>query len=360
LHRSPGHPEGEKQHRVVSRAQLALRTALDFWQKLNNDWFFYLAAILAYSLLMSFIPLLAVLLSVCNGILGILAPQVQQQLLNGLGKQLLPANMSSELLQPAVQAASQEAGWVGIVALLVSAWIGSRLFVAIESCFGIIFRVSNRAMVRQNLMALLMLLVFALLLPLLLAVPLGMTIISSTIASQVLVNAASIRLWLTITWMVAGFVVASAFFLVVYLVVPNRPLHLRDAWRGALIAGALLQLYNLAFPFYATHFLPFGSYGAALGLTLLILLFFYYFGTILLLGAEINAFRAGLRATATDLPGLLARVPVRNQGAGADGPTAGQSQEDVQANGLGLDHAMTSQEMDEGQERERGTGGDAR
>ena len=131
-----------------------------------------------------------------------------------------------------------------------------------------IFRVPKRAVIRKNLMALGMLLVFALLLPLLLAVPLGLSILSSKIANQVLGDAASIRLWLTVTGMVASFLVASAFFLVIYLVVPNYPVHVRDAGPGALIAGALLQLYNLAFPFYTAHFLPFENYGAALGLTL--------------------------------------------------------------------------------------------
>lgn len=312
MHRPLASPEEKKQQSLRSIAQTASRTARDFWRKLNHDWFFYLAAILAYTLLMSIIPLLAVLLSLLTSVLGALAPSAQQQLLSGVGKLILPPNISSKLLQPAVQTASQGSGWIGIIALLVSAWTGSRLFVAIEHCFSVIFRVPKRAVVRKNLMALLMLLVFALLLPLLLAVPLGMTILSSTIANQVLGDAASIRLWLTITGVIASFVVASVFFLVIYLVVPNRPRHIRDAWRGALIAGALLQLYNLAFPFYTAHFLPFETYSAAVGLTLLILLFFYYFGLILLLGAEINAFWAGQRAPATDQAAPLDSVPVRN------------------------------------------------
>ncbi len=291
LHRSPDHPEGKKQHSINYTFQLASKTALDFWHKLNNDEVFYLAAILAYNLLMSIIPLMAVLLSVLTSVLGNLAPQVQQQFLNGLGQLILPPMISSKLLQPALQTANQGSGWIGIIALLVSAWIASRLFVAIEHCFSRIFQVPKRAAIRKNLMALLMLLVFALLLPLLLAVPLGMSILSSSIANQVVVDVASLRLWLTITGIVASFVVASAFFLVIYLVIPNRPVHMRDAWPGALIAGTLLQLYNLAFPFYTTHFLPYANYGAAMGFTLLILLFFYYFGVILLLGAEINAFR---------------------------------------------------------------------
>ena len=351
LHKRQSHSEGKKKQSPKSSARHAIRTALDFWHKLNRDWLFYLAAILAYTLLMSIIPLLAVLLSILNGVLGALAPHVQQQLLNGVGKLILPPIISSELLKPAMQTASQSSDWVGIIALLVSAWIGSQLFVAIEHCFSVIFCFPKRAFVRQHLMALSMLLVFALLLPLLLAVPLGMTLLSSTIANQVLPSAASIGLWLTLTGVVASFVVASAFFLVIYLVVPNRPMRLREAGPGALIAGALLQLYNLVFPFYTTHFLPFANYGAALGLALLILLFFYYFGLILLLGAEINAFRAGQRAPARGQGSHAGPIPGHNQRGGEASPTVRQPQEDTMAGSTGLDSAVASPPMDEGQEK---------
>jgi uncharacterized BrkB/YihY/UPF0761 family membrane protein len=184
-----------------------------------------------------------------------------------------------------------------------------------------------------------------------------MTIFSSKIAEQVLADVASIRLWLTITGIVASFVVASAFFLVIYLVVPNRPLHVGYAWPGALIAGALLQLYNLAFPFYTTHFHPFDTYGAAMGLTLLILLFFYYFGLILLLGAEINAFWAGKRASATDQADPLDLVSMHTQSRGEAYPIAGHQQEKLQAQSPGLDIAVTAEEIDEDHERKQATKG---
>ena len=136
--------------------------------------------------------------------------------------------------------------------------------------------------------------------------------------------------WLLATG-IAGLLIASTLFLVIYVVMPNRPLRIHDAWRGALIAGALLEIYVIAFPFYATLFLKPDSYGSTAGFAVLVLVFFYYFGVILLLGAEINSFWAGQRQTATDLSGLLYTVQVRRSLEGAAGPTAGQPQEDLQA-----------------------------
>jgi hypothetical protein len=118
-------------------------------------------------------------------------------------------------------------------------------------------------------------------------------------------------------------------------------LRLRDAWRGALIAGALLEIYVIAFPFYATLALKPDSYGSTAGFAVLVLVFFYYFGVILLLGAEINSFWAGQRQTATTLPGILYEVQVRKSVEGAAGPTAGALQEDMQADRTGIDITMT-------------------
>jgi uncharacterized BrkB/YihY/UPF0761 family membrane protein len=140
---------------------------------------------------------------------------------------------------------------------------------------------------------------------------------------------------------IAGWLIASLLFLVIYALMPNRPLRLHDAWRGALIAGALLELYVIAFPFYATVLLQPDSYGAAAGFAILVLVFFYYFGVILLLGAEINSFWAGQRQTATELAGMLYEVQVRRSLEGAAGPTAGHPQEDLQADRTGLHFTMT-------------------
>lgn len=48
---------------VKEAATRTFKTGRDFWIKINNDWILNLAALLAYNLLMSIIPLLAMILS---------------------------------------------------------------------------------------------------------------------------------------------------------------------------------------------------------------------------------------------------------------------------------------------------------
>ncbi|CAF3528084.1 unnamed protein product [Rotaria sp. Silwood1] len=53
-------------------------------------------------------------------------------------------------------------------------------------------------------------------------------------------------------------------------------------WCGAFVAACTLEIFIISFPLYVQRFM--GNYAVIL------LLFFFYFATILILGAQINAF----------------------------------------------------------------------
>jgi membrane protein len=321
----------------------AARTLKDFWTKISNDWVFNLAAMLAYNLLMSIVPLIAMFLSFFGLFLGGLAPGVQQGFINGITRGL-PGG-GQEFTRAALSRLAASSGWFALVTIIVSAWFGSRLFVAIDQCFGIIFRLPPRPFLRQNAIALGMLLIFALLIPLLLAVSLAPSFFSTEVVTRFLGQSRASAILLSIISVLVTLLIASLLFLAIYTILPNRPLRVGDAWMGALVAGALLEVYSVTFPFYATHFLKPENYGSTAGFAVLILVFFYYFGIILLLGAEINSFWiVGQRQTATSLPGILYEIQARKSVEGAAGPTAGQPQENMQANRRGLDITMTPAE----------------
>ncbi len=334
-------PEKDEQQpdEAEQGTRAAARTLKDFWAKISNDWVFNLAAMLAYNLLMSVVPLIAMFLSFFGLFLGGLAPGVQQGFINGITKGL-PSG-GQEFTRAALSRLAASSGWFALVTILVSAWFGSRLFVAIDQCFGIIFRLPPRTFLRQNAIALGMLLIFAVLIPLLLAVSLAPSFFSTEVVSRFLGQSRASAILLSIISVLVTLFIASLLFLAIYTILPNRPLRVQDAWMGALVAGALLEVYSVTFPFYATHFLKPENYGSTAGFAVLILVFFYYFGIILLLGAEINSFwMVGQRQTATSLPGILYEVQVRKSVEGAAGPTAGQPQENMQANRRGLDTTM--------------------
>src|SRR6516162_7960703 len=61
-------------HSPPSRLGTLLEVVGGFWAKLNNDWVFNLAGLLAYNFLMALFPLLLLLLAGCGVVLDILSP----------------------------------------------------------------------------------------------------------------------------------------------------------------------------------------------------------------------------------------------------------------------------------------------
>jgi YihY family inner membrane protein len=313
-----------------SRMRGALDTASGFWAKVNNDWIFNLAGLLAYNFLMALFPLLLLLLSACGVLLNLLSPTANMQLQHTLAD-ALPGNTGTILVQAVSTHLKKSVGLLLAVGLVVACIAGSRLFVTLEGCLGIIFRLRGRDPVRQNRMAFGMLGLYLVVVPIVVLI----SILPNSLATLVdprsqnligvlLSDGARLLVW---------FAAALLFFGVTYALVPHRHKTWRTwraNWKGTVVASVLLVLYEGIFRVYQTYLLHADNYGTIAAFAVVILLFLYYLALILLLGAEINSWAAGQRATATDLPGLLHAVQVHHTLRGAAGPTAGLPEEEMQ------------------------------
>jgi YihY family inner membrane protein len=282
-------------HRYVVRAGKAAKPWVDFWTKLNNDWVFNLSGLLAYNFLMSLFPVLLVLLAAVGFTLGNLAPQVLAELQIRI-EQLLPGG--AEVVAAVTNQLTHSAKPLFVIGILTACFTGSRLFLVLENCFGVIFRVRGRHFVRQNLMAFGMLVLYVVLVPII--------TVASIVAAAILTSLAAYAHALTatvLTYAVSAVVwIASSLLLFggIYVIVPNRRMRLREIWPGTLLASVLLILYEVLFPLYVSRVLHPDNYGSLAGFAIVILLFFYYLAFILLLGAEVNSWIVGLRPTPGD------------------------------------------------------------
>ena len=279
-----------------------------WWTKVNNDWVFNLSGMLAYNFLMSVFPILLVLLAVAGFVIGFLAPEQQAHFLKALDN-ALPGGKT--IVMVVTGQLHRSAGLLFVIGIVVAAFTGSRLFIVLEKCFGIIFRLHGRDVIRQNVMALGMFVLYLVLIPL---VVLGSVIPSAVLSA--LGPAARTPVVDFFTQFI-GLVVSVAFACIllgaIYIVVPNRPVHLREVWKGTLAAAALLVIYNLLFPLYESYFLHPNNYGSIAGFAVVILVFMYYLGFIILIGAEVNSWAAGQRQTAADLPSVLHEGQARHE-----------------------------------------------
>jgi YihY family inner membrane protein len=302
-------PESRKSYQDTTPVERGGRRLREFVAKFNHDWMMLSAAGLAYSLMIAVVPFGIAILAVLGLTLGNLNPQVQAQLVQQI-KHAFPSAISSQnVLQPAITRLNQSAGFLAVLAVVTAIFGGSRLFIAIERCFDIVYRTYPRKTIPQYVMALLMMLVFIVLTPIMvLASSLPAVILSliqSSVLSQVpfIIQLAHNSLVLSASSLLGGVIVGWMLFQATYMAVPNLRISFKRSWRGALVAAVLLEIFLVLFPFYITHFMS--SYTGVAGFAVIFLLFFYYFAMILLLGAQINAYFA---EGVSPLPATLATV----------------------------------------------------
>jgi membrane protein len=314
------------------RGRAAKRVAplWEFWTKVTNDWIFNLAGLLAYNLLLTSFPILLVVLAAGGFFLGSLAPSAQRQFATKIAE-ALPGGVhgaGGTIVNAATYNLAHSAGVLLVVGIIGSLIIGSGLFVVLENCFGVIFKLRGRRPIVQNLMAIGMLLFFVALLPFILlasivpaAIIRALPLTQQHALASFLVQAAGVAVAAS---------VACILFGAIYLIVPNRHVRLREVWRGTLVAAGMLVIYEIIFPIYVSTFLHPHNYGSSAGFALVILLFFYYLGLILLFGAEVNSWAMGQREMAGDIVAVLHEVQAHNTTRGAAGPLAGTPREDIE------------------------------
>jgi membrane protein len=295
---------GAEQHStsgVEWAAKESAKTLRDFFTKFNNDWVMGFASALAFNLITAILPMLIAIIAIVGFTVGSLDPAVEQQLISHL-QSLFPS--SDTFLNFAFASLKRSAGILGIIAVSLGLFGGSRLFVSMEGYFDVIYHTRPRNIIPQNIMALCMLLLFIVLavpmllassIPALLQVLLEHTIVHQLPGNGFFFGLLGILVSLCLSWVL---------FEAIYLVVPNQRIGFRKSWLGAVVAAVLLQIYLALFPLYITHFLK--SYVGTTGLVVILLFFFYYFAVILLMGAEINAFFAEqIRVTPDNVAGMI-------------------------------------------------------
>jgi membrane protein len=231
------------------------------------------AAALAFAGFIAMFPMMLGALSV----LGFLIrdPATETRFLNLL-VQMFP-NTAQPQLMAALTGVKQSAGWMGLVSLGGLIWSASGIFSTMEFALTQIFGTKQRGMLRQKAMGLVMMLLLV-------------AAIGATVAANAIVNLFPMA-WLVS--FVVGAIVMVTMLILLYRFVPNRTFKFTEVLPGAILAGILIEVLTLAFPFYQRVSQGFNTYGAEFGLFFLIATWLYLLSQVLLLGAVYNRFRLG-------------------------------------------------------------------
>jgi membrane protein len=269
-----------------------------FLTKFNNDWSMNLAAGLAYNLIMATFPLVIAVMAILGFIVGHLDSAVYNNLTHQLENSFPSVPASHNLIVSALRQLEKDSGILGILAIILTFFNGSRLFVFMEGCLDIIYHVRPRAGIPQNVIAILMVLLFVIIIPIMVVASIGPAFVLSVLQKTPLGLIPGSSILFSFGAILGGLIASYILFQVIYIVVPNQKNSFHHSWPGSVVAAVLLEMYLILFPLYVTRFL--GTLFGALSL-LILLLFFYYFAVLLFLGAEVNAFVMGVRDTPNDL-----------------------------------------------------------
>lgn len=289
---------------LIQNVQKEVKPFRMFLTKFTNDWSTTFAGVLAYNILTAMLPIAIALVSILGFVLGNTNRDAIIRQVNAV----FPAQAGQQnAVALAIDQLSKQAGILAVIAVVLAIFGGSRLFINLESCLSIVYRVRPRTFIPQNLMALGMLVLFIILVPLMVfSATIPEFVLNFMANNPLLANISFVKSVVSspvITYVAAlfgGLVSAFLLFEAIYVVVPNLRITWRRSWVGALVAALAMVIFLNLFPLYIHYFMK--SYAGAIGFAVILLLFFYYFAVILMLGAEVNAFfRAHVQPMPNDL-----------------------------------------------------------
>src|SRR5438034_7884845 len=126
------HAQGKQQKKASGDLQIIqkdMKSLVAFWTKFNNDWSWNNAAGLAYNLILAVFPIVITLLSILGFFLSTLDPGAYQSALDRMTSISSSLAEAKPIVAAAFQQVRKDAGLLGVIAVVLALFTGSRLFI---------------------------------------------------------------------------------------------------------------------------------------------------------------------------------------------------------------------------------------
>jgi membrane protein len=269
-----------------------------FYWKAYEDNLTGLAAMVAYNMLLSLLPVTLLALFVAGRVLQ--SDEVERNVLMDL-RDLFPDTAESTLTD-LLEGLRDFSTSLGIAALVASVWIGTSFWGALDTAFCRIYHARCRTWVEQKRFALAMLVVALLFIFATVIVPTVQGLLTAT-AEELPFGLSDVPGLLFGVTLAVGMVLLFATLCLIYWAVPNTTVPWRAIWPGAAAATLAIGIVDFAFPFYLSQISTIERIGTTLVFIVIVLLWFYVLAIIVLGGAVINALRmqeTGARTSGAD------------------------------------------------------------
>jgi membrane protein len=257
-----------------------------FIRKAYGDNITGLAAMVAYNLLLSILPLALLALFIAGQVLG--SGELESRVLHDL-EQLFPSTKGSTL-KSLLDGLQHNSTSLGIVALVTGVWFGSSFWGALDTAFCRIYGGPCRTWVQQKRFAIAMLAVVLLFMAATLVVPIVQSFLIAG-KRNLPFGLDQVGALVYVGTLILGLLVLFGILCLIYRVVPNTTMPWRAIWPGATGATLAIGVIDYAFPLYLSHISTIADFGNTFAFIAIVLIWFYAIALILLGGAIINALR---------------------------------------------------------------------
>ena len=251
--------------------------------RFSRDEIFGLSAELAYFFLLSLFPFLIFLLSLIAYL-----PISQDDVL-GAVRQYAPGNTMNLIETNVQQIMSVQRGGLLSFGLLAALWSASNGINAVVRAFNRAYEVNeNRSFIvtRGTAVLLTFAMVFVIIVALLL--PVFGKEIGMLVATTFGYSNEFLAIWNAIRFSLS-FIILLLVFMALYFIAPNKRLHIKEVYLGALFATVGWMTVSYLFSYYVSNFGNYTATYGSLGGIIVLLIWFYLSGLLIIVGGEINA-----------------------------------------------------------------------
>lgn len=251
-------------------------------RKVSDDFVPTFSAQAAFFIIISFFPFTMFLLTLIQFI-----PITESELLI-LIRNVLPSGINTYVISLINDIYIQPASTMISITAITTLWSASRGFIAIVKGLNTVYGITEtRNYIKLRLTSAIYTLAFAVII----IISLGLLVFGN-------------RLYLFITNLfpliddlalaviglrtIVSLAVYTLFFLLLYIVIPNRKTHLLNELPGAIVAASGWMLFSFLYSIYIDNFARFSTMYGSLTAIVLLMLWLYFCMYILFIGAEVN------------------------------------------------------------------------
>ncbi|HAB60609.1 MAG TPA: YihY/virulence factor BrkB family protein [Lachnospiraceae bacterium] len=251
-------------------------------RKVSDDFVPTFSAQAAFFIFISFFPFIMFLLTLIQYL-----PVTESELLT-LIRTVLPSGINTYIVSLVHDIYFQPAKTIISITAITTLWSASRGFLAVVKGLNTVYGINEtRNYIKLRITSAIYTLAFAIII----VISLGLLVFGNRISLFItthfpLINDLAIAIIGLRT--IVSLALYTGFFLMLYIVIPNRKTKFLNELPGAIIAASGWMLFSFLYSIYIDNFAKFSTMYGSLTAIVLLMLWLYFCMYILFVGAEIN------------------------------------------------------------------------